>query len=81
MAHTQTRMAARVGIARGSAEAVNQEIAQTFFRARQIAGRIQPSENVVPRNLPVKGRDQPPETVLADNGIDLAVLCQFLSRP
>ncbi len=64
-------MAALLDVARRTAEAADQEVAQPFFGAGQIVRRIHRPENVVGRHLRVERAHEAGEAVLADARVDL----------
>lgn len=78
VAHTQSRMSALLEVARRSAESADHEIPQPLFRANQIVFRIHRTENVVLRNLCVKGMDQPGKSFFTDTRVNV-VFCHNLS--
>ena len=69
--HPQARMAALLDVARRSAEAADQKIAQPLFRGRQVIRRIHRSEHIVRWHLRIKGADQPSEPVFPNPFVDL----------
>jgi hypothetical protein len=64
-------MSALFDIALRSAKTADQKVAQSGFGRRQIVGRVHGPENVIARNLPVKGTNQPSEPFLPDARVDL----------
>jgi hypothetical protein len=66
VAHAEAGVAALFEIARGAAEADDQEIAKALLGFGQIAAGVHGGEEVVMRDLFVKRGDQALKTVLAD---------------
>lgn len=56
------------------AKAEDQKIAQALLGAFKVVSRIHRSENSVTRNLPVKSRNQPPESVFANEAVYFLVI-------
>src|SRR4051794_8248422 len=71
MPYSQPGMATCFEVRRRPAEPENQEITEAFFRSCEIVGRIHRSQNVIPRNLPIKGRDQPLKAIITYRAVDL----------
>ena len=57
-----------------SAEAPYQEQPQPLFGPCEIVCRVHPSKNLVRRHLRVERADQPPETLLTDQRVDLSLV-------
>lgn len=66
MPHAQARMTASLDVAGWTAKAENQEIAQALFCSSQIVLWIQPAQNVILGDSPVKRRDKPLKSLFAD---------------
>jgi hypothetical protein len=62
-----------------AAEAVNQKIPQALFGGNKIVGRIHWTKDIVPGDAPVKCRDQPRNSGLADQVVYVDFLQSFVS--
>lgn len=71
VAHPQARMAALLDVARRSAEAADQKVAQPFFGAGQVVGRVHRAEHLVRRDLRVERADQAGKPVFPNPFVDL----------
>src|SRR5262245_28615252 len=67
-------------VARRSAEAADQKIAQPFFSADEIVRRIHRSQHIVFRHLRVERAHDPGEAVLADDSVELFFVHSSLVR-
>lgn len=70
VAHAEAGMSALLDIAHGSAEAADEEFAETLLGPGEIVRGIHGAEDVVGGDLTVEGGDEAMEAVLADRGID-----------
>src|SRR5215831_16339252 len=73
-------MSTLLNVPRRPAESADQEIAQPLLCSREIFGRVHRTEDVVCRNLGVKGSDQPAKSVFADEFVNAGVVHQTMCR-
>ena len=71
--HAQLRVASPFDVAQRPAEPADQEIAQTFFSAGEIVGRVHRAQNVVGGDLPVERGDETMKAVFAHDGVDVGL--------
>jgi hypothetical protein len=64
--HAQTGMPALFQIALRSSKPENQEIAQTFFGAREVVARVHRAQHFIPGYLTVEGGDETRESILTN---------------
>ncbi len=64
-------MTALLNIKRRPTEAKDQKVTETLFRTGEITAGIHRAEDLIVRNLPVKGGDQSAKAVFANGRIDI----------
>ncbi len=73
MAHAEPGMAALLGVAIGSAEALDEKFSKPCFGSGHVFPGIHRAEDVVVGHLPIERADETAKTVFADEGVNLRV--------
>jgi len=76
MSHSEPRMSPLFDVLLGAAKAINQKVAQTLLRSRQIAPLVHRAQNVISGNLPVKRSNQPRKPIVPDGRKDFVFFHQ-----
>lgn len=74
MPQAKPRVAALLDVTWWTAEAADQEVTEPLLGAGQIVRGIHRTNQIVTGHLPVEGGDEPPESVLANGGVDITLV-------
>jgi len=74
MPHAQPGMPARFDISRRAAKSKYEKISQALLGGFQIMRGIHRAQDVILRDLPIKGRDETLEPLIADRSMNLAIV-------
>lgn len=81
MAGAEAGMSTFVDVFLGASKTIDQEISKTLLGALKVIARIHGAQNIIVRDLAIKGGDQARETFFSDDRINVSFFhrmqCQF----